>query len=103
MSSETKQPAAELLNTQTNADGENTNKENSALIEVESIENCPFSLVGNEEHGYFIGFGKYRLTEREKDKQSALEWLDDSNKWDMIVRIIFTCMQMDVDKNNSNQ
>lgn len=58
-------PAQELLNIQQHTEETQEHKENSSteLIHREQIEDTPFYIIGNEEKGYFISFGKYKLTE----------------------------------------
>lgn len=59
------------LNTQLNADvthrqkyGEIEEEEVHEIVQVEKIGGTPFAIVGNQEDGYFLAFGQYRLTEK---------------------------------------
>lgn len=60
-----KLPATELLNTQLSVEQINTNRENYSeeLIQRAKLGETAFEVVGNNENGYFIALGKYRLTE----------------------------------------
>lgn len=82
----------ELLKSQMNA-GENQNKENSSedtqLIERENIKNTPFIVVGNEEKGYILTLGKFKLTENMPTKEEAIALLY-TDKWHIILRMITT-------------
>lgn len=52
----------ELLNTQTNVEETNPNKEHS-IWDREQLPNTPFWVVGNNEQGYKITMGKYAIRE----------------------------------------
>lgn len=54
---------SELLNTQLSVAENPNNSVSTELIERYPVENTPFVIVGNPESGYFLSFGKYRLTE----------------------------------------
>lgn len=43
-------------------------------------------IVGNSEHGWFIGLGMYRLTDFMETKEDCIEYLD-SNMWELIISI----------------
>lgn len=68
--------AMDTFNTQQLALSLNTDNSNSSeIIHREKIENTPFELVGNKDDGYFVAFGKFRVSNRYKiDKQ---EYEDD--------------------------
>lgn len=54
----------ELENSSTSADAERINSQsNTQLLTREPIKNTPFTIVGNEEQGYIITMGKYKLSE----------------------------------------
>lgn len=59
----TKQTQSDLLNTQLSVDENQSKQQSSELLHREKINNTPFEVIGNEEYGYFIAFGKYKLTE----------------------------------------
>lgn len=81
------------MNISLNAD-ENRNNSNSSteLIHREQIKNTPFEAIGGEDHGFFIAFGKYRLTEPEDINQERIqEWAKDTierNKWNIILNLM---------------
>lgn len=64
MSNSTTTKQKDILNTQSNAD--QTHKENSSkpLIERIPIDNTPFTLIGDQEKGYFIAMGNYKITDQ---------------------------------------
>lgn len=100
---------AELLNTQSNAE-ENPNKSNfSELIHRENIVNTPFQVVGNEENGWIITIGRFKLTNNKPTKEEALQELE-LNPWDITVRLITTLHEAimvkigeELTNNNNNQ
>lgn len=52
--------------------------EEGELIEKNEIEGSPYWVIGNKEQGYYITFGKWRLSEAHKTAEEALEWLDNN-------------------------
>lgn len=75
----------DILLTQTNAN--QPLKENSPLITHDAIKNTPFIITGNEERGYFLRLGDYRLTEYMQTKEDAAQALQ-KQQWDLILRCI---------------
>lgn len=75
----------DLLNIQNSA--QETHNSESPLIIHEPIENTPFTICGNEEKGYFIRMGSYRLTEYYNTIENAKNHLE-IRKWDITVTII---------------
>lgn len=63
----------ERYTTPFSAEKNNTDRVNSKLIEYEKIEATPFGIAGNKERGYWVTFGRYRLTEPKETKEDALE------------------------------
>lgn len=92
----TELPANEQLNTQLYAGEENTHKEtfSTQLVEREKIENSPFEIIGNKDHGYFAAFGKYRITEKFENMQLVKDYLE-SHKWEVVVNLILTLIDVD--------
>lgn len=91
----TRHTQSETLSTQLNVE-ESQSKENSSteLVEQEKIQGTPFRIIGNEERGYFLSFGKFRLTEAMHDKLAVLEHVNE-NMWTIIVQIVGVVLQMD--------
>lgn len=80
----------EQLHGQTNAG--NPNKEDFSetiekLIEREKIEGTPFYIIGNKEEGYFLSFGKHRITELMKTPDDVIQHVED-NHWDITLKVI---------------
>lgn len=50
------------------------------------IKGTPFTLSGNEEIGYFLSIGKYRITEPTYTPQEAIEKLD-TETWEIVSRL----------------
>ena len=84
-----------ILHTQLSGE-ENPNKEPySEVIVKEKVDNTPFDIVGNNEHGFCIALGRFRVTESipwDDRNQISLQdlgiYLLDTYKWD----IILNCM-----------
>lgn len=70
---------------------------NGSLIERESIENSPFTVISIE--GYHFGvMGDYRLTEKSNNKEEIIEELSKIT-WNRIIQIV---MILDEVKNKLN-
>lgn len=94
----------ELLNTQTNAP--NTPKEPSSeieqLIEREQISGSPFWIIGDQEKGYFLTFGKWQLTEPYQTKLDVLNSLKE-NEYDIILKMILCIIDPKNEINSLNK
>lgn len=58
---------------------------NHTTSSYEPIQNSPFVVVGKDGQ-YFVGFGRYRITEDAPSKEEALKELE-NNKWNIITNI----------------
>lgn len=96
MSKQTKLEQSELLNTQTSAD-ENQNKEkssNTQLLEREKVDKTPFYVTGNNDEGFIITLGKWRITEPKATKAEAILEID-NEFWNTMGKMIgITCEMM---------
>ena len=64
----------------------NLESSKNQIIEEEQLDETPFTCVKFDEE-YFVTLGNYRITEKYKDKQSAInEALNPT--WDMMVRVM---------------
>lgn len=63
------------------------NKENSSeILKREPIEGTPFTVTGNDEQGFAISFGKYRLGEiRETPQEAEADLIDEM--WNIAARM----------------
>lgn len=89
MSQQTRKPNADLLNTQTNAE-ENQSKErysNEEIIKRELIPGSPFIKVTVEE-GIFIALGENRLTDIYGTQSELDEYMD---TWEFMI-ILISCV-----------
>lgn len=66
---------------------ENKNTYNKELVSRKKIPNTPFEIIGNEERGYFLAFGKYKLTPDIKTEEDVIMYLEETS-WYIIVNII---------------
>lgn len=85
MSTSTNKTQEDILNTQTSA--EEIHNDNSPLITHKKVEETPFYITGNNETGYFVRMGDYRLTEIHKTEEEAATELK-TNYWHIIIRIV---------------
>ena len=65
------------------------------------IQNSPFVMVGKDGQ-YFVGFGKYRITENAPSKEEALEELE-NNKWNVITNIAIIIASEAMEKEVKNE
>lgn len=81
-------------NTETlQATSQNEPNKNTKLLHREKLEKTPFEIIGNEEGGYFVAMGKYRLTEPQKTIPLAIQVLED-RRWEIIGAMITTTIVM---------
>lgn len=90
----------DIYNIQPN--GEETNKENSPLIEHEKIEGTPFTITGSPTKGYFLRIGDYRLTNMGLSKRSIIKQMEEE-QWNIILKMIAVVIdreaQLQISKN----
>lgn len=71
-----------------------TNTDNRQLILKREIKGTPFTLTGNEDQGYFLTLGNYRLTEAKETPEEATEEIE-SNTWNIISRLVAAYIDFD--------
>lgn len=64
-----------------------THNNESHLITRNPVENTPFAVVGNNENGYFLTMGKYRLTDNFQNEEDVIYYLE-NNTWEIIVTLM---------------
>lgn len=63
-------------------------KDNSRLLEREQMSNTPFYLIGGDDIGWKITWGKYSFTdEPHVTKEDAYNWLN-NNMWTVVIHIV---------------
>lgn len=84
---------SELLQSQTTTENQNTNnqKSNTQLVERERVENTGFEIIGNEENGYFIALGTYRLTQAQSKKE-CLRMIK-TKDYELLLGLIGACIE----------
>lgn len=87
----------ELLESQSttaeqHTDNQNSSPKNTQLVEKEHVKGTGFDIVGNEEHGYFVALGKYRLCANQKNK-AVCEGMIKRKEWELILGLIGACFQ----------
>ena len=99
---------SEILQSQNSTDG-NLNKEQSSseLVKAERYKDGPLTIIGNDELGYFVSIGNYRLTERYKTIQECTNELErpaNYSLWLTIVNaLIDYALKIRETKSNENQ
>ena len=76
--------------TKESSNGTTTTAHNSNSSEMGTatrIKNTPFTLVGNDQRGYFIGYGHAQITNTFLTKKQALNQLN-SNHWEVICNMM---------------
>lgn len=68
-------------------------EEGKEEIEREEIKGSPYWIIGNDDEGYFLGFGKWRLTELMKTKEDVLEHLR-TNKYNVILQTVMAVIEV---------
>lgn len=80
----------EQLNTSQSAD-QILNKDSSDdEMYVETLQDTPFRIVGNEKRGYFLAMGMYRLSETQDTPLKVKAWLK-KNMWHVVGNMV-VCM-----------
>lgn len=92
---QTNKERMEQSNTQSHAD--TNDKENYPLLTREQIEQTPFWIVGTEEIGYKITWGKYTFNDEPLPKNQIKQWYDD-NQWTIILHMIAIGIQASKDE-----
>lgn len=72
-------------------------EDSSKLMERERIDHTPFDLVGNEEMGYFVVLGKYKVSQNYGDKNAAI---DDARypAWDILLNVITLAIHIEMEE-----
>ena len=60
------------------------------LIEREKIHNSPFELIGNQEIGYWIALGAFRISEKGSKAEKLREV--ENKDWDLIINVLCAIM-----------
>lgn len=77
---ETKSTQRDLLQSQTQSEETNTNKEQSGkLMERIQVPGELFMIIGSEDSGYMVTFGKYQITKRYKSIQECKDKIEDKD------------------------
>lgn len=71
---------------------QNTGKEK--FLTATKIENTPFRTVGNEDQGYCLTLGMFRITETKKTPEEAEQILSEQ-PWNILLNVIDVCRQID--------
>lgn len=71
-----------------NEDHMNSSNSNSEeTVQYEEIEDTPIGIIGSEDKGYFLTFGKYRVSEVMETKEAALMHFNNKG-WHVMVAVM---------------
>lgn len=68
--------------------------DSSNLVENHTVDNTPFNIIGDKEHGYLLRIGRFRLSDRFETKEAVVQWMND-NEWTLITNLILTLITAD--------
>lgn len=92
----------DILNTQNNIESSPNSNSSQKLIHREKIQKTPFYVVGREETGYFVTYGKYRLTdsyETPKDAEIAIQ----CQEWEQLLNVMGIIASELIEQNERKQ
>lgn len=75
--------------------------ENTELIKHTPVEGTPFHITGNEETGYFLRIGKYRLTDNFKTEDEVQDELF-NGQWYITCNLIAVIMEAEKNISKTN-
>lgn len=90
MSKSTENTNGDIYNIQPNAN--ETHNKNSPLIIHREIPRTPFVITGNEDRGYFVRLGDYRISDIQKTPEEAENELVEQH-WNVIMRMIASIVE----------
>lgn len=79
----------------------NSSDLNSEMVTANQIEDTPFSIVGSQAKGYFIAFGKYRVSEPQETEEEALNHFN-GKPWNILINTITAIINLNKELNNDN-
>lgn len=88
-------------------EGEKLNNQNSSLVTIKAIEDTPFTIVGDEEKGYFLAFGRHRISESLETEEEVKNLLKEK-PWQIIADWMVVMYETihrfaEIDKENERQ
>lgn len=80
---------------------EEPHKQNSGqLIERYQIPGSPYWVIGDEEKGYYLRFGKYKFTENMQSIQEVEEHYEENKANVILQTILAVTTEVQTNKNN---
>lgn len=73
-----------------------TDPENKVMLERHDVPGTGFQICGNEELGYFVSIGHYRLTEPKPTKAICLELIN-TRDWELLVAMMGITAKLEID------
>ena len=73
------------------------NNSNSSKSVFETIEGTPFRLIGSDENGFAIAYGRYRVTDIKPTTDEALQELV-NQQWNILARMAGIIADLTLDK-----
>lgn len=95
MSNSTKLPKQPQENLQNYAAETHTHKESSpSKITSRALDNSPFLIIGDQEEGYFLALGKYRISEHFNTPEEVITYTKKEFNWELLTTVMLTITQI---------
>lgn len=63
------------------------NKENYPLLERITVENTPFTILGNKELGFKLTWGRFNMSEALKTEEEVIQWAE-THHWELTMGMV---------------
>lgn len=94
-------PNGSLLDTLTNVDKDQNKEQSTIKYQNEPIEGTPFWIVGNNEEGFIITLGKYRVSKVKYDTVDDCYEALETDMWNIAFNMIVSIIEMDQERKQS--
>lgn len=86
-----------------NSTNEQTKSESSSKVISEPIPNTPFRIVHQPEHGWFISFGRNRITEQFYKTREEAEQLVKEHDWNLMGVMMAAIAEATIEAQKTNK
>lgn len=86
-----------MYSTTNNAENGHSENSSTEIVERVKIPWTPFYVVGTPEKGYFVSFGKYRLTDSKPTKVEAVNDLE-KERWTITAKVAGLVQEMMIEE-----
>lgn len=91
----------ELLATQNNIEKKNTSNNDSSNYTRQQLNGTPFWIIGNEEEGYKLTMGKYKISNTMATPEDIETWMI-THQWDVVLSIAL-CAYTDLENQKNTK